>query len=207
MTSTTTIPTGSTADLVAHEIAVEQAHVDRVHRELLKATERANSLEADGLARGRTDRVGDVRDEEITGLFERDALVYAAARRRFTIENQYEGLVFGRLDLDTSAPNGTAGAPPNGSASAAPNGSTTTAPNGSTTTAPNGSPATPAFARGAAHRAARRPRRRLRTARRRLARTRGRGLLPGHTRRADGRDPPPGAALPRRDGRSGSRTT
>ena len=120
MTSSTTIPTGSTADLVAHEIAVEQAHVDRVHRELLKATERANSVEADGLARGRTDRVGDVRDEEITGLFERDALVYAAARRRFTIENQYEGLVFGRLDLDTPAPNGS---PPT-----APNGSTATSP-------------------------------------------------------------------------------
>jgi len=101
LTSTTDVTTGSTADLIAHEIAVEQAHVDRVHRELAKATERANSVEADGLARGRTDRVGDVRDEEITGLFERDALVYAAARRRFTIENQYEGLVFGRLDLDS----------------------------------------------------------------------------------------------------------
>jgi DNA helicase IV len=100
LSSTTDVTTGSTADLVAHEIAVEQAHVDRVHRELEKATERANSVEADGLARGRTDRVGDVRDEEITGLFERDALVYAAARRRFTIENQYEGLVFGRLDLE-----------------------------------------------------------------------------------------------------------
>ena len=32
-------------------------------------------------------------------LFERDALVYAAARRRSMIDKQYEGLVFGRLDL------------------------------------------------------------------------------------------------------------
>ena len=50
------------------------------------------------MARGRTSRTGDVRDEEMTGLFERDALVYAAARRRAMIDKQYEGLVFGRLD-------------------------------------------------------------------------------------------------------------
>ncbi|MEO6790920.1 MAG: UvrD-helicase domain-containing protein [Ornithinibacter sp.] len=84
---------------VAGEISREQAHVDRVYQELEKATLRAADVEADGLARGRTSRTGDVRDEEMTGLFERDALVYAAARRRSTIEKQYEGLVFGRLDL------------------------------------------------------------------------------------------------------------
>jgi RecA/RadA recombinase len=84
----------------AHEVHLEQAHVDRVYAELAKASERAAHVEADGLARGRTDRVGDVRDEEMTGLFERDALVFAAARRRSTIERQYEGLVFGRLDLE-----------------------------------------------------------------------------------------------------------
>ncbi len=86
---------------VAAEVAVEQAHVDRVYAELEKASLRAADVEADGLARGRTDRTGDVRDEEMTGLFERDALVFAAARRRATIDNQYEGLVFGRLDLGT----------------------------------------------------------------------------------------------------------
>ena len=84
---------------VAGELAREQAHVDRVYSELAKASLRAADVEADGLARGRTDRTGDVRDEEMTGLFERDALVYAAARRRSMIEKQYEGLVFGRLDL------------------------------------------------------------------------------------------------------------
>jgi DNA helicase IV len=84
---------------VAREIAREQEHVDRVYAELEKATRRAADVAADGLARGRTDRTGDVRDEELTGLFERDALVYAAARRRASIERQYEGLVFGRLDL------------------------------------------------------------------------------------------------------------
>jgi len=90
---------GMTAE-VAREIAIEQAHVDRVYAELAKAALRAGLVEADGLARGRTDRTGDVRDEELTGLFERDALVFNAARRRTTLESQYEGLVFGRLDLD-----------------------------------------------------------------------------------------------------------
>ena len=93
----------SAADALAAEIAHEQAHVDLVYAELAKASQRALSVEADGLARGRTDRTGDVRDEEMTGLFERDALVYAAARRRASIDTQYEGLVFGRLDLGPEA--------------------------------------------------------------------------------------------------------
>ena len=84
---------------VAQEIAAEQAHVDRVYAELAKAAQRALDLERDGLARGRTERTGDVRDEELTGLFERDALVHTAARRRAAIDTQFEGLVFGRLDL------------------------------------------------------------------------------------------------------------
>jgi len=94
--------TSVTPDDLAAQIAVEQAHVDTVYRELTKATQRALLVEADGLARGRTDRTGDVRDEEITGLFERDALVFNANKRRATLETQYEGLVFGRLDLDLS---------------------------------------------------------------------------------------------------------
>ena len=96
----------ATEAVVAREIAIEQAHVDRVYAELAKAAERADTVAADGLARGRTDRTGDIRDEEITGLFERDALMYAAARRRHTIDQQYEGLVFGRLDLEHAAEDG-----------------------------------------------------------------------------------------------------
>ena len=92
--------TAATAAQVAQEIAVEQAHVDRVYTELAKAGERAGLVEADGLARGRSDRSGEVRDEELTGLFERDALVLHATRRRYALESQYEGLVFGRLDID-----------------------------------------------------------------------------------------------------------
>ena len=95
-----------TPDAVAAQIAVEQAHVDKVYRELGKATERASLVEAEGLARGRISRTGDVRDEEITGLFERDALVFNANRRRTTLEMQYEGLVFGRLDLDHDTSDG-----------------------------------------------------------------------------------------------------
>ena len=98
MTTTRPGATDTSAD-VAREIEFEQAHVDRVYAELAKASLRANDVEADGMARGRTMRTGDIRDEEITGLFERDALVYAAAKRRAAIEKQYEGLVFGRLDL------------------------------------------------------------------------------------------------------------
>jgi len=95
-----------TPDALAAQIAVEQAHVDTVYRELTKATERVSLVEAEGLARGRTDRTGDVRDEEITGLFERDALVFNANKRRATLEAQYEGLVFGRLDLDHDTSDG-----------------------------------------------------------------------------------------------------
>jgi hypothetical protein len=93
-------PAKGTSAEVAREISVEQAHVDLVYAELVKAQTRAGLVKADGLARGRTDRTGDVRDEELTGLFERDALVFNAARRRSVLDTQYEGLVFGRLDLD-----------------------------------------------------------------------------------------------------------
>ena len=61
---------------------------------------RARLLETEGLSRGRTDRVGDVRDEEASALFERDALMFNAARRRASLDSQHEGLVFGRLDID-----------------------------------------------------------------------------------------------------------
>jgi len=88
-----------TPDALAAEIAVEQELVDKVYAELAKAAERVLLVEAEGLARGRTDRTGDIRDEEITGLFERDALVFNANKRRTVLETQYEGLVFGRLDL------------------------------------------------------------------------------------------------------------
>ena len=87
-------------DALAGELAIEQAHVDRVYAELDKASQRARLVAVEGLARGRTERTGEARDEELTGLFERDALVFHAARRQHALDTQYEGLVFGRLDLD-----------------------------------------------------------------------------------------------------------
>jgi hypothetical protein len=87
-------------DVVAEQIAIEQAHVDRVHAELEKAGHRADLVQTEGLIRGRTDRTGEAREEEVAGLFERDALMFHAARRRSELDTQYEGLVFGRLDLD-----------------------------------------------------------------------------------------------------------
>lgn len=87
-------------EVLAKELATEQAHVDRVYTELVAAGQRVALVQAEGLSRGRTERTGDVRDEEITGLFERDALVYSAARRRAALDREHEGLVFGRLDLE-----------------------------------------------------------------------------------------------------------
>lgn len=98
-TSDATRPSDSTSALVEREIAVEQQHVDRVYTEIAKASGRARRVAADGLARGRTERTGQAREEELTGLFERDALVFHAARRQMALDSQYEGLVFGRLDL------------------------------------------------------------------------------------------------------------
>lgn len=103
----------STHDVVAAEIAQEQAHVDRVYAELAKAAERVELIHAEGMARGRTDRAGtgDPREEELAGLFERDALVFNASKRRASLEHQHEGLVFGRLDLDHSEAGDGSGGP------------------------------------------------------------------------------------------------
>ena len=98
-------PTDQSPQVLA-EIAHEQAHVDRVYAELVKAGERAAMVEAEGLSRGRTDRTGVARDEEVTGLFERDALVFNASRRRQVLESQWEGLVFGRLDMSAEQDDG-----------------------------------------------------------------------------------------------------
>ncbi|WP_131103388.1 HelD family protein [Ornithinimicrobium sufpigmenti] len=98
--------TATQGDVVAAEIAAEQAHVDKVYAELAKAAQRVELIHAEGMARGQTDRrgTGDPREEELAGLFERDALVYSAGKRRASLEQQHEGLVFGRLDLEHDVP-------------------------------------------------------------------------------------------------------
>jgi len=94
------VSTKSIPDELAREIAVEQAHVDRVHEELEKAGVRADSVQAEGLARSHFGRQVEVGDAEGAALFERDALMFHAAKRRTALDTQYEGLVFGRLDID-----------------------------------------------------------------------------------------------------------
>ena len=97
--ATTAPTTRPVAPEIAAEIAHEQEHVDQVYAELVKAGDRARLVEAEGMGRGFSDRGGAIREDEITGLFQRDALVHHASRRRQSLETQYEGLVFGRLDL------------------------------------------------------------------------------------------------------------
>ena len=94
------VATKSIPDDLAREIAVEQAHVDRVHEELEKAGLRADVVQAEGLARSQFGRLVEIGDAEGAGLFERDALMFHAAKRRTALDTQYEGLVFGRLDID-----------------------------------------------------------------------------------------------------------
>src|SRR5262249_14868969 len=73
------------------EIALEQRHVDRVYArvETLRAEAERSQQEGHRLARAGTPG----------SLVERDAMVYHAARRIRALDAEYEGLVFGRLDL------------------------------------------------------------------------------------------------------------
>ena len=98
--SHTTTRGAAVPDVVAEQIAIEQAHVDRVLAELEKAASRAEAVHTEGLSRGQFGRTVETGDAEGGSLFQRDALVYHAARRRSALDTQYEGLVFGRLDLD-----------------------------------------------------------------------------------------------------------
>ncbi|WP_114423843.1 HelD family protein [Nocardioides houyundeii] len=78
-------------ELVAREIAVEQAFVDRVYVQLGKSAEAAKQLAREGHGRGKLGHEG--------GLVERDAMVFQAAKRIAQLDAAHEGLVFGRLDL------------------------------------------------------------------------------------------------------------
>jgi hypothetical protein len=81
------------ADVTAlqEEIAVEQRHVDRVYARLAHLRRTALQAEREGYQHARVGTVG--------SLVERDALVFHAARRRYELDSEHEGLVFGRLDL------------------------------------------------------------------------------------------------------------
>ncbi|MBB1483616.1 AAA family ATPase [Tessaracoccus sp. MC1865] len=92
--------TTSRADL-EREIALEQAHVDRVYANLTTATASAKNLAQQGREIFISDRTDFLREEDGTALFERDAFAYQAAKRLAILDAEHEGLVFGRIDLTT----------------------------------------------------------------------------------------------------------
>ncbi|WP_434741179.1 HelD family protein [Micromonospora sp. SH-82] len=73
------------------EIAVEQRHLDRVYARLAELRRAAARAERDGYRQARVGTFG--------ALVERDAMVFHAAQRRYLLDAEHEGLVFGRLDL------------------------------------------------------------------------------------------------------------
>ena len=80
------------------ELAAEQAHVDLVYARLAEATRSAQQVARAGLSLYQSDRNSYVREEDGTGLYERDVFAFQAARRLAVLDAEQEGLVFGRLD-------------------------------------------------------------------------------------------------------------
>jgi DNA helicase IV len=85
----------SDATVLEQEIAVEQEHVDRVYARLTELRRDASRAEKEGYRLAGVGTHG--------ALVERDAMVFHAARRRHALDTEYEGLVFGRLDLTSEA--------------------------------------------------------------------------------------------------------
>jgi len=83
---------------IERELAQEQAHVDLVYARLLEATRSAEQVANAGRALYRSDRDTYVREEDGTGLYERDVFAFQSARRLAVLDAEHEGLVFGRLD-------------------------------------------------------------------------------------------------------------
>jgi DNA helicase IV len=82
------------------EIAGEQRYVNRVYTRLAELRRNVAEVEKAGYGIARVGNFG--------AYVERDAMVYHAARRRHALDAEYEGLVFGRLDLGPE-PDRTAG--------------------------------------------------------------------------------------------------
>ena len=83
------------ATVLQQEIAGEQQHVDRVYARLAELRTAASRAEKEGYQHAGVGTFG--------ALVERDAMVFHAARRRHALDTEYEGLVFGRLDLTSGA--------------------------------------------------------------------------------------------------------
>lgn len=79
------------------EIAVEQAHIDLVYARLAELRTQAEAMRQRGYELGH----GAQREavfEQASMLFERDMMVFHANQTLQTLDAEYEGLVFGRLD-------------------------------------------------------------------------------------------------------------
>ena len=83
---------------IERELAAEQAHVDLVYARLAEATRSAQQVAKAGRSLYQSDRNSYVREEDGTGLYERDVFAFQAARRLAVLDAEQEGLVFGRLD-------------------------------------------------------------------------------------------------------------
>jgi DNA helicase IV len=77
------------------EVDREQRYVDRVYRRLEEVRRSVAEDEKAGYGIAKVGTFG--------SYVERDAMVYHAARRRLALDAEYEGLVFGRLDLGPGA--------------------------------------------------------------------------------------------------------
>jgi DNA helicase IV len=83
------------------EIAIEQSHVDRVYTRLAELRSQAESMRTKGYEIGH----GAQREavfEQASMLFERDMMVFHANQTLQSLDAEYEGLVFGKLDYATS---------------------------------------------------------------------------------------------------------
>ncbi|GGJ76198.1 DNA helicase [Pilimelia anulata] len=76
--------------VLARELAVEQRHLDRVYARLGELRRSAARAEREGYELAGVGNFG--------ALVERDAMVFHAAQRRYVLDAEHEGLVFGRLD-------------------------------------------------------------------------------------------------------------
>jgi hypothetical protein len=81
-------------DARQHEIDAEQRYLERVYARLAELRRSVAEVEKAGYGLARVGTFG--------AYVERDAMVYHAARRRHALDAEYEGLVFGRLDLGPS---------------------------------------------------------------------------------------------------------
>jgi len=78
-------------DARGREILAEQRYVERVYARLAELRRTLTEAERAGYSMAQVGTFG--------AYVERDAMVYHAARRRRALDSEYEGLVFGRLDL------------------------------------------------------------------------------------------------------------